>query len=84
MVQFISNVWSHLCLRNNSCFYVAIEIVFNCIAAPNALREIDKEIQREYEVIHKVHMHLDDDHSGMVDKKETAEVSSLTRVLYLE
>lgn len=58
--------------------------LFNCIAAPNALREIDKEIQREYEVIHKVHMHLDDDHSGMVDKKETAEVSSLTRVLYLE
>ena len=59
---------------------MAIEIVvcclFICIAAPSALREIDKEIHREYEDIHKVHMHLDDDHSGTVDKHESAEVSS--------
>ena len=52
------------------------------VAKPSALREIDKEIQREYEAIHKVHMHLDDDHSGTVDKQESAEVSSSTHVLY--
>ena len=57
-------------------------VVANCfsylfirIATPSALREIDKEIQREYEAIHEVHMHLDDDHSGTVDKHESAEVS---------
>jgi len=46
-----------------------------CVATPGPLREIDREIQREYEAIHKVHMHLDDDHDGTVDKEESAEVS---------
>ena len=54
-------------------------IVLNCsyvrVATPTSPREIDKEILQEYEDIHKVHMHLDDDHDGTVDKKESAEVS---------
>lgn len=43
------------------------------VTQSTAIREADKEIRREYEAIHKVHMHLDDDHDGSVDMRESAE-----------
>ena len=50
-------------------------------AAQTAIREVDREVRREYEAIHLVHMHLDDDHDGTVDMRESAEVSSSACVL---
>lgn len=53
-------------------------VILGSAAPQTALREVDKELQREYEAIHLVHMHLDDDHDGTVDMRESAEVCLLS------
>ena len=54
-----------------------LDYLFVCVVTQTAIREADKEIRREYEAIHKVHMHLDDDHDGSVDMRESAEVGMI-------
>jgi len=52
------------------CEYVLCVIDKKC-----ALRLADQDILKEYDAIRKVHMHLDDDHDGSVDTRESAEVT---------
>jgi len=57
---------------------VLMRCILYIVVIQCSLREVDKEIRKEYDAIRKVHMHLDDDHDGNVDTQESAEVTCLS------